>query len=75
MSAIEASTTVNGFGGGGDGHYLGARIGGADLVFEGNTIDDVGYLGIDVRDRATIRHRSGPRRRSEPVRWARPGSV
>lgn len=54
-SSITAIALQPGLGGGGDGHYLGARIGGADLVFEGNTIDDVGYLGIDVRDRATIR--------------------
>ncbi len=54
-SSITAVALQPGLGGGGDGHYLGARIGGADLVFEGNTIDDVGYLGIDVRDRATIR--------------------
>lgn len=54
-SSITDVALVPGLGGGGDGHYLGARIGGADLVFEGNTIADVGYLGIDVRDRATVR--------------------
>lgn len=54
-SSITAVALQPGLGGGGDGHYLGARIGGADLVFEGNTIADVGYLGIDIRDRATVR--------------------
>jgi len=54
-SSITAVALQAGLGGGGDGHYLAARIGGADLVFEGNTVDDVGYLGIDVRDRATVR--------------------
>lgn len=54
-SSITDIALQPGLAGGGDGHYLGARIGGADLVFEHNTVDDVGYLGIDVRDRATVR--------------------
>ena len=54
-SSITAIALQAGLGGGGDGHYLGARIGGADLVFEGNTIDGVGCLGIDIRDRAEVR--------------------
>ncbi|MEZ5407274.1 MAG: right-handed parallel beta-helix repeat-containing protein [Acidimicrobiales bacterium] len=54
-SSISGVALLAGMGGGGDGHYLGARIGGADLVFEGNTIDGTGYLGVDVRDRATVR--------------------
>lgn len=43
-----------GMGGSGDGRYLGARVGGPDLLFDGNLIESTGYLALDVRGPSTI---------------------
>lgn len=44
-----------GMGQGGDGHYLGARVGGPGTLFERNVVDGVGYLGIDIRGASVVR--------------------
>jgi hypothetical protein len=52
---IQRIALLAGMGLGADGHYLGARIGGPNGLFEGNTVDGVGYIGVDVRGTATVR--------------------
>jgi parallel beta-helix repeat protein len=54
-NSLERIAIWPGMGLGGDGHYLGARIGGPNGLFEGNTVNGVGYIGVDVRGTATVR--------------------
>jgi parallel beta-helix repeat protein len=54
-TSIERIAIWPGMGLGGDGHYLGARIGGPNGLFEGNTVNGVGYIGVDIRGTATVR--------------------
>jgi hypothetical protein len=54
-SVIKRIAILSGMGLGADGHYLGARIGGPNGLFEGNSVDGIGYIGVDVRGTATVR--------------------
>jgi Right handed beta helix region len=54
-TSIERIAIWPGMGLGGDGHYLGARIGGPNGLFEGNTVNGIGYIGVDIRGTATVR--------------------
>lgn len=53
---ISDIATVAGMGQSYDGNYLGVRFGGLGSVFEYNRVDNVGYLGVDIRGPALVRN-------------------
>jgi parallel beta-helix repeat protein len=48
-NTIRDTAVVGGMGLGGDGHYLGVELKGPQLLFLGNQIVGVGYIGVDLR--------------------------
>ena len=55
-SSVERIALLAGMGKNDNGNYNGVKFGGAGAVLEYNRISQTGYLGLDIRGPATVRH-------------------